>query len=257
MTGGETYIKKGDGSAAKVEGPSLGHCVILQGGQVEHLAARAFGATERITTITSYCAAIPSLYDDSYISNVRPYCDLPELYTEWTNYRLEKMKQEIEHMQTTIIQHIDRDRDSFPLDEVSHFAEQQISYLKRTVRQMVDQTLCTDVRRHFDVREINAVGDIWARIRVHRQFKDLLPGVMAQTLTWGLVLPYLNDWEKTKCMIRSGNASLVYSQQRRFSWDHNRHEEYLFGDELLRQGLKEVLVAWLHRFDLVNLEKDS
>ena len=78
---------------------------------------------------------------------------------------------------------------------------------------------------------------------VHRQFKDLLPGVMAQTLTWGLVLPYLSDWEKTKCMIRSGNASLVYSQQRRFSWDHNRHEEYLFGDELLRQGLKEVLVA--------------
>lgn len=138
--------------------------MILQGGQVEHLAARAFGATERITTITSYCAAIPSLYDDSYISNVRPYCDLPELYTEWTNYRLEKMKQEIEHMQTTIIQHIDRDRDSFPLDEVSHFAEQQILYLKRTVRQMVDQTLSTDVRRHFDVREINAVGDIWASI---------------------------------------------------------------------------------------------
>ncbi|KAE8412429.1 hypothetical protein BDV36DRAFT_304860 [Aspergillus pseudocaelatus] len=226
MTGGETYIRKGDGSAAKVEGPSLGH-------------------------------SIPGFYDDSYISNVRSYCDLPELYTEWTNYRLEKLKQEIKHMQITIIQHIGRDQDSFPLNEVYHFAEQQISYLKRSVRQMVDQTLCAEVRRYFDGPEINAVGEKWARIRLHQQFKDLLPVVMAQTLMWGPVLPYLSDWEETKCMIRSGNASLVYSQQRTFSWDQNRSEEYLFGDELLRQGLKEVLVAWLHRFNLVNLGKDT
>ncbi|GAB1194502.1 hypothetical protein APSETT444_003748 [Aspergillus pseudonomiae] len=236
-----------------VEGPSLGHCVILQGGQVEHLAARAFGATERITTITSYRAAIPGLHDDSYLSNVRPYCDLSELYTEWTSYRLEKMKQEIEHMQATIIQHVGRDRDSFPLDEVYHFAEQQTSYLKRTVRQMVDRTLCVDVRRRFDVREINSVGEKWALVRAHPQFKDLLPGVMAQTSMWGPVRLYLSDWEETKYMIRSGNASLVHSQQGTFSWDQNRADEYLFGDELLRQGLKEVLLAWLHRFDLVTL----
>ncbi|KNG88183.1 hypothetical protein ANOM_004231 [Aspergillus nomiae NRRL 13137] len=253
MTGGETYIRKNDGSAVKVEGPSLGHCVILQGGQVEHLAARAFGATERITTITSYRAAIPGLHDDSYLSNVRPYCDLPELYTEWTSYRLEKMKQEIEHMQATIIQHVGRDRDSFPLDEVHHFAEQQISYLKRTVRQMVDRTLCVDVRRRFDVREINSVSEKWALVHAHPQFNDLLPGVMAQTLMWGPVRLYLSDWEETKYMIRSGNASLVHSQQGTFSWDQNRVDEYLFGDELLRQGLKEVLLAWLHRFDLVTL----
>ncbi|OGM43416.1 hypothetical protein ABOM_007675 [Aspergillus bombycis] len=253
MTGGETYIKKGDGSAVKVEGPALGHCVILQGGQVEHLAARAFGATERITTITSYRAAIPGLYDDSYLSNVRPYCDLSELYTEWTNYRLEKVKQEIEHMQATIIQRVGRGRDSFPFDEVYHFAEQQISYLKRTVRQTVDQTLCVDVRRRFDVREINSVGEKWAHVRAHQRFRDLLPGVMAQTLMWGPVRPYLSDWEETKYMIRSGNASLVHSQQGMFLWDPNRVEEYLFGDELLRQGLKEVLLAWLYRFDLVTL----
>ncbi|RAQ71267.1 hypothetical protein COH20_003454 [Aspergillus flavus] len=257
MTGGETYIRKGDGSAVKVEGPSLGHCVMLQGGQIEHLAARAFGTTERITTITSYCAAIPGLYDDSYISNVRPYCNLPELYTEWSNYRLEKMKQEIENIQATIIQHVSRDRDSFPLDEVYHFAEQQISYLKRTARQMVDQTLCAEVRRHFGVREINATSEKWVVVRAHQRFKDLLPGVMAQTLVWRPVCLYLSDWEETKYMIRSGNVSFVYSQQGTFSWDQYRFEEYLFGDELLRQGLKEVLLAWLHRFDLLNLEKDS
>ncbi|KAE8371132.1 hypothetical protein BDV26DRAFT_287030 [Aspergillus bertholletiae] len=257
MTGGETYIRKGDGSAVKVEGPSLGHCVILQGGQVEHLAARAFGTAERITTITSYRAAIPGVYDDSYISNVRPYSDLPELYAEWTNYRLEKLKWEIEHMQAAIIQHADPDPESFPLDAVYHFADRQISYLKRTVRQMVDQALCVDVRQHFEVREINSVGDRWRHIRAHRRFKDLLPGVMVQTSMWRPVLPYLSDWEETKCMIRSGHASLVYSQQRTFSWDRNRSEEYQFGDELLRQGLKEVLLAWLHRFDLINLALDS
>ncbi|GMG53609.1 unnamed protein product [Aspergillus oryzae var. brunneus] len=211
----------------------------------------------RITTITSYCAAIPGLYDDSYISNVRPYCNLPELYTEWSNYRLEEMKQEIENIQATIIQHVSRDRDSFPLDEVYHFAEQQISYLKRTARQMVDQTLCAEVRRHFGVREINATSEKWVIVRAHQRFKDLLPGVMAQTLVWRPVCLYLSDWEETKYMIRSGNVSFVYSQQGTFSWDQYRFEEYLFGDELLRQGLKEVLLAWLHRFDLLNLEKDS
>ncbi|KAE8354138.1 hypothetical protein BDV28DRAFT_156436 [Aspergillus coremiiformis] len=256
MVGGETYIRKGDGSTAKVEGPSLGYCVILQGGQVEHLAARAFGTTERITTITSYRAAIAGLYDDSYISNVRPYCDLPQLYTQWTNYRLEKMKQEIEYMQSSIAGYVGRDPYSFPLDEIYHFVDQQISYLKRTIRQMVDQTLCAEVRRQFDPRKINSAGEIWARVRAQKRFKDLLPIVMAQTMAWKPVVPYVSDWQETKYLIKTGHAMSVLSQQGNFPWCQDDFEEYLFGDELLRQGLKEVLLAWLHRFDLIGPEPD-
>ncbi|KAF7595835.1 hypothetical protein BBP40_004647 [Aspergillus hancockii] len=253
MVGGETYIRKGDGSAAKVEGPALGYCVILQGGQVEHLAARAFGASERITTITSYRAAVTGLYDDSYISNVRPYCDLPGLYAEWTSYRLEGMKQEIEHMQLNITKHMNKDPDAFPLDEIYHFSDQQMSYLKRTIRQMVDLTLCADIRRRFDAREINSVGETWARVRNHARFKKSLPEVMTQTMAWEPALPYINDWQETKHMIQFGHASSVLSQQGNFSWQQSKFNDYLFGDELLRQGLKEVLLAWLDRSDLIRL----
>lgn len=255
MAGGETYIRKGDGSAAKIEGPSQGHCVILQGGQVEHLAARAFGTTERITTITSYRAAVAGINDNSYISNVRPYSDLPELYGQWTSYRLEKMKQEIEHMQSNIIKYVDKYSDSFPLDEISRFADQQISYLKRTVRQMVDQALCAEVRRHFEARKIDAAGDIWARVRAHERLQDLLPIAMAQTMMWKSVSPYVSDWKETKYLIKTGRASSILSQKGNFLWCQNKSEEYLFGDELVRQGLREVLLAWLHRSGLISLEQ--
>ncbi|KXG49875.1 uncharacterized protein PGRI_058430 [Penicillium griseofulvum] len=92
MIGGETYIKKGDG---EVEGPRIGYAVMLQGGEVCHLAARAKGVKERISTITSYRSTLPNMYDSSYTTNVRPYADTTSLYPEWTQYRLRKLRDEL------------------------------------------------------------------------------------------------------------------------------------------------------------------
>jgi hypothetical protein len=156
-------------------------------------------------------------------------------------------------MQKNIIKRMDKDPDAFPLNEIYHFTDQQMSYLKRTIRQMVDLTLCADVRRRFDAREINSVGEVWARVRTHPRFKVLLPAVMKQTMAWESAVPYFNDWQETKYMIQCGHASSVLSQQGNFSWCQNEFDDYLFGDELLRQGLKEVLLVWLDRSDLICL----
>ncbi|KAE8151049.1 hypothetical protein BDV25DRAFT_139206 [Aspergillus avenaceus] len=255
MIGGETLIKKGDGSAVKVEGPALGYCVVLQGGQVEHLAARASGTTERITTITSYRAAVDGIYDNSYISNVRPYSCLPDLYIEWISYRLEKMKAEIQNMQAKIARLPNSDSASIPLHEMCEFTDQQVAYLTRTVRQMVDPFLCADVRRRFDVRKVNSVGRTWAHIRTQAQFKDLLPAVMALTMEWKPFQLYIADWHYTQHMITSGLSSSICSQQGNFAWCRDRANDFLFGDELLRQGLKEVLLAWLDWSDLLCLDQ--
>ncbi|KAI1621291.1 major facilitator superfamily domain-containing protein [Exophiala viscosa] len=132
MLGGETYIKAGDGEISKVEGPMMGYGCVLQGGEVEHLAARAFGVAERITTITSYRPNVTKAYDSSYISNLRAYSGLGVLYQEWALYRLDKMKEEIEALHHKI-----QSSGAVDTGEFDIFGQQQTEYLLRSTTQMV------------------------------------------------------------------------------------------------------------------------
>lgn len=195
------------------------------------------------------------LYDDSYISNVRPYARLDELYPEWTAYRLEKMKREIERMQRAVADATSRG-EPVPLEQLDRFAEQQISYLRRTVRQMVSPALVRSVEQRFGVRAIHDAGQTWARVRASPRFHELLPAAMESTRAWEEVSPYLADWHETKAAIERGVATDLGSQHGPFSWDRPV-EEYTFGDELLRQGLKEVLLEWLDRTVLLALASEQ
>lgn len=51
MIGGETAIKKGDGTIQKIKSPGLGHAVFLAGRYTEHAALQAIGG-ERIVSVT-------------------------------------------------------------------------------------------------------------------------------------------------------------------------------------------------------------
>ncbi|GAB1214141.1 hypothetical protein ATERTT37_003301 [Aspergillus terreus] len=116
-----------------IEGPQIGHAVMLQGGEVEHLAARAKGVKERISTITSYRSNVPNVYDSSYLTNVRPYANLKSLYPEWTQYRLRKLRDEI----TQYLTKSENEPGLFQQEEVQDLIDQQVEYLQRTSRQMV------------------------------------------------------------------------------------------------------------------------
>ncbi|KAJ5385810.1 hypothetical protein N7509_008351 [Penicillium cosmopolitanum] len=93
MIGGETELKKADGSTLKVKAPQMGCAVILQGRYITHTAAPAANMPERVTIVTSFRPRNPTLLDETTNSNVRNKSHLTELYFQWTTYRLDVLAQ--------------------------------------------------------------------------------------------------------------------------------------------------------------------
>ncbi|KAJ5215215.1 uncharacterized protein N7498_001622 [Penicillium cinerascens] len=97
MTDGETEMQKGDGSTVKVRSPETGGAVILQGRYISHIAIPAGNMPERITLVTSFRPRSPLLVDDSSLINVRTKSLLPELYYQWSHYRLRLLSERFKH----------------------------------------------------------------------------------------------------------------------------------------------------------------
>jgi hypothetical protein len=128
--GGETALKRKDGSILKVPCPPEGWAVVLQGGLIEHVALRAFGYGERITMVTSYRPRDPRVRDDSVLTTVRPVSKLAELYEQWFRYRSEVLKRRCD------VRPIKGGTDAEVL-EMKKWCEEQILWLKRTMEEMV------------------------------------------------------------------------------------------------------------------------
>lgn len=67
----QTALKTGDGRIVKARGPSVGHCVVMQGREINHAALKAYNVEERITMVTSFRAKDPMLNDGSGESLLR------------------------------------------------------------------------------------------------------------------------------------------------------------------------------------------
>ena len=111
--------------------------MMLQGGLVRHLALGSSSpSSDRITVITSFRARAVGIYDSSFLSNIRCYAGLPELYRQWIDYRLDRLEPGVKKLK-------DRRRFIRVFDEQDVLAEAQEAivlkeYAKRTVRQMID-----------------------------------------------------------------------------------------------------------------------
>ncbi|KAJ6120362.1 hypothetical protein N7523_004642 [Penicillium sp. IBT 18751x] len=237
MVGGETYIKKGNGEAQKVEGPQIGHAVMLQGGEVQHLAARAKGVSERISTITSYRAQVRNIYDSSYITNIRPYADLGSLYPQWTRYRLRKLRDEITHY---LDQAENESNSSFQREELQNVITQQIEYLHRTSRQMVSPEYQEHVLKKYGKAAYYDVFRIWETVQALPEFESLASST-DQERGWMPESVYWMDLQKSTETIRMRKP--LQSTFGTHPW--NKSRKYYMGDELLRQGLNEVFLDWL------------
>ncbi|KAJ5165237.1 uncharacterized protein N7500_007067 [Penicillium coprophilum] len=237
MIGGETYIKRGDGEVQKIEGPQIGHAVMLQGGEVCHLAARAKGVKERISTITSYRSTLPNVYDSSYITNVRPYADTGSLYPEWTQYRLRKLRDELTN-------YLDKtEKGGNPGQErktVQALINQQIDYLRRTSRQMVDPEFTQQVLRKYGRPSYYDAPRIWETVRSLPEF-DSLASAADEERRWHPGSVYWMDLLESSETIQAGKP--LQSVFGTAVWDKTR--TYYMGDELLRQGLNEMFLDWL------------
>lgn len=262
MVGGETYIRKGDGEAQKVisalpswayrsklncvqiEGPQIGHAVMLQGGEVEHLAARAKGVKERISTITSYRSNVPNVYDSSYLTNVRPYANLKSLYPEWTQYRLRKLRDEI----TQYLTKSENEPGLFQQEEVQDLIDQQVEYLQRTSRQMVSPQYQKQILEKYGTAAYYDVSRIWETVQCLTDFEKTA-SLVDRDRRWMPQSTYWVDLQKSIETIRMGKP--LRSTFGTHLWTKTR--KYYMGDELLRQGLNEIFLDWLGNSGLWDL----
>ncbi|OJD25475.1 hypothetical protein ACJ73_03159 [Blastomyces percursus] len=142
MVGGETALRKGDGSILKVRGPQMGCAVVLQGRHIEHQALRALGGTERITMVTSFRPRSPALPDDTVLTTVRAISDLSELYFQFSEYRLEMLEERI-RMQLKEIRDRKKARRNFNTKAMKKFLLEQEKFVAHMNKEMVEDELVT------------------------------------------------------------------------------------------------------------------
>lgn len=154
MVGGETALRKGDGEVLKVRGPGQvqslsppswlatkltlwqGCAVILQGRYIEHQALRAFGSTERITSVTSFRPKQASFPDDTVLTTVRPISNLSELYLQFSEYRLQMLEERI-RQQLHLLRDTERGHKKFDTVAMKGFLSEQEVFLGHMNKQLV------------------------------------------------------------------------------------------------------------------------
>ncbi|OAP64270.1 hypothetical protein AYL99_00242 [Fonsecaea erecta] len=149
MKGGETEIQRGDGRTIKVRSPQMGGAVVLQGRHVSHTALPVDNMPERITIVASFRPRDPVLLDDSSLMNVRNKSRLPEMYYQWTSYRLhllaERFRLEAEKLDAVYrkaIENTDQGKagacniDVVDVENLEKWMEKQMRYMRRTMSEM-------------------------------------------------------------------------------------------------------------------------
>ncbi|OCT49933.1 hypothetical protein CLCR_07267 [Cladophialophora carrionii] len=148
MTGGETEIQRGDGTTTKVRSPQMGGAVVLQGRHVSHIAIPTGNMPERITIVTSLRPRDPLLLESSSLMNVRNKSQLPELYYQWSSYRLhllsERFRLEAERLDVAHRKEIQATEggkgscktDIVDLAGLQKWMDEQMMYMKRTLFEM-------------------------------------------------------------------------------------------------------------------------
>ncbi|KAL9021657.1 MAG: hypothetical protein Q9185_001192 [Variospora sp. 1 TL-2023] len=142
MIGGETALKTGNGGIVKVRGPQMGCAVVLQGRYIEHQALRALGTTERITMVTSFRPRCPNLPDDTVLTTVRPISNLSELYSQYSEYRLEILEERV-RAQLRSFRENKRDGKKINVKAMKDFIARQEDFLAHMNREMIEEELVT------------------------------------------------------------------------------------------------------------------
>ncbi|GAA5883777.1 hypothetical protein JCM3774_005671 [Rhodotorula dairenensis] len=148
MVGGETALRTGDGRIVKARGPSVGHCVVMQGREISHAALKAYNVEERITMVTSFRAKDPMLNDGSVLETIYPITKKHRLNYHWSVYRMKllaerfsTMARELEQKKQTLGAEDDKDglggSEIVEVETMSDWIDKQIGYLASTKTQFM------------------------------------------------------------------------------------------------------------------------
>ena len=208
--------------------------------QIEHLASRAIGVKERIASVTSFRANVPGMYDESYLTNTRPITDLKVMYREWASYRLQVLESEIRTMRKKIEQDNEVDLTAF-----KSFAKNQVSYMQRTERQMVPVEYNSVIAEKFGRKAYMDAIATWERISSHPSFSQKLK-LLDPDISWKVAREYVGDLESSRNALRHGE--ILQGQMGPVAWSWER--DYSMGDELMRQGQRELFLEWVDKTGL-------
>ncbi len=149
MTGGGTYMRKGNGEISMVEGPKQGHATVLQGRVVEHLAPKPTRYKERITMVTSYRPKDIAVKDETVLGTVRPETDkstdFNTFYPQFVGYRCDLISQNLKKLQHTMISRMEKGED-FVKSEAMLELKRMRDYINWTLNEMV----VPDQKEHYE-----------------------------------------------------------------------------------------------------------
>ncbi|CAG9945789.1 unnamed protein product [Clonostachys rosea f. rosea IK726] len=137
MIGGETALKTGSGEIMKVRGPAMGTAVVMQGRYINHQALKALGGRERISMITSFRPKSADVKDESVLTGVRGISNLNELYSDYTQYRLELLEDRFREQARQQRQRVVEGK-RFDTRDVKEFLRQQKDYIETTLNELVE-----------------------------------------------------------------------------------------------------------------------
>ncbi|KAI5460367.1 hypothetical protein BGZ63DRAFT_358641 [Mariannaea sp. PMI_226] len=137
MVGGETALRTASGEIKKVRGPAMGTAVILQGRYIEHQALKALGGRERISMVTCFRPKSPLVKDETVLVGVRGISNRSELYTQYTDYRLEILEERIRD-QLKKERRRELSKKPFELDQVRNFLTEQKIFIESMLEELIE-----------------------------------------------------------------------------------------------------------------------
>ncbi|GME86180.1 unnamed protein product [[Candida] boidinii] len=72
MIGGETGIITGDEKTVRIPDPKIGHCTLMQGRVIRHVATKPLTNSNRITLVSGFVPSEVEVLDNSVLTTIKP-----------------------------------------------------------------------------------------------------------------------------------------------------------------------------------------
>jgi hypothetical protein len=109
----------------------------MQGRYIEHQALKALGGRERISMVTAFRPKSVSVKDEIILTGSRPISTLPELYSQYSQYRFEVLEERIRN-ELKKIRDRERSKRQFDTAAMRDFVTDQKQYLEAMLLELVD-----------------------------------------------------------------------------------------------------------------------
>lgn len=109
----------------------------MQGRYIEHQALKALGGRERISMVTCFRPKSIDVRDETILTGVRPISFRSELYTQYTEYRLEILEERIRGKMKSEKLRVRRN-DPFNTAEARQWLKEQRDFLDAMIEEMID-----------------------------------------------------------------------------------------------------------------------